>query len=132
MNKYEEISRRLIELLDEEKIGNVSYEARIIGILVYLEINGYITINDVSKPKQNREIVSDKDEGIYEIPSVNIPSILPSLPRYVPYNEPCNPRKIPCSLCGIDLSQPLGYVCNRKECPSGLGGTVWMSGNEGC
>jgi len=48
-----------------------------------------------------------------------------SPPPYIPTTTfPPNLAKDTCPKCGIDISGPIGYVCQDINCPVGLGPTI--------
>ena len=44
------------------------------------------------------------------------------IPIYDPI-KPIKPETQHCSKCGLVFDKTMGYVCNRPDCPTGLGGT---------
>lgn len=42
---------------------------------------------------------------------------LPKIPKDSPWLKPLTTENTSCPKCGLDMRGPMGYVCNRQDCP---------------
>lgn len=45
-----------------------------------------------------------------------------NLPSHYDFQKYTDENKHRCSVCGLEFSGVMGYVCSRYQCPSGFGG----------
>lgn len=58
-------------------------------------------------------------DGTYEEFNKNF--VMPPMPSPWPIIPPTGPyNNNSCSVCGVKFDGPMGYVCSRTDCPSGV------------
>ena len=78
-----------------------------------------------------KERIRDLIKDLPKMPPVpSWPKVIPNFPPYSPNVPigpigpgilPLYPKPYNCSVCGINLTSPIGYCCPRTDCPTGLG-----------
>ena len=66
---------------------------------------------------KDRKGKMDGGTFVKENEEIDVQPIVVKLPHGAPFDEKLLPPSINCTICGIDLNEATGYVCNNPSCP---------------